>query len=107
MKHITSLDFLGGTVAIDPESVWQHLQRWLDVDTSRRCGVHRDSLGYCCRLTWDTTSKTDSGGVSARSKLGIADAVANALQAASDSAPPRFDRDAETDPMASEMPLLG
>lgn len=80
MTH--DLHFPGGVARIDPEHVWQVLQRWLDADGTRRCSVYHDSLGYCCRLTWDTASKADHGGTSARSGLGIADAVANALQKA-------------------------
>jgi len=72
------LQFPGGIVRIDPEQVWSALQAWLLVDTSRRCSVYHDSQGYCCRLTWDANGA--DGGTSARSRLGIADAVANALQ---------------------------
>lgn len=74
-------DFPGGPVAIDPECVWRQLQAWLDEEPTRRSSVYRDALGYCCRLTWDGQSKSDAGGNCARSRLGIADAVANALQA--------------------------
>lgn len=76
------LMFPGGLARIDSEHVWTVLQRWLLADGSRRCSVYHDSLGYCCRLTWDNVSKVDSGGTSARSGLGIGDAVGNALQAA-------------------------
>jgi len=77
---VTHLEFPGGPVAIDTTRVWSQLQDWLDLDTSRRASVYRDSLGYCCRLTWDAESKRDPGGSCARSNLGIGDAVANALQ---------------------------
>jgi hypothetical protein len=43
-----------------------------------------DHQGYLCRLTWDAVGKWDQGGTTARSSLGIADALANALQAAKD-----------------------
>lgn len=79
---MTALQFPGGVAVVDTERVWRELQRWLEQDGSRRCSVYRDSQGYCCRLTWDNATKADSGGCSARSGLGIADAVANALQAA-------------------------
>jgi hypothetical protein len=65
--------------------VWAKLQEWLTLDSSRRCTVGCDSIGYQCRLSWDTLTKPDPGGVAARSRLGIADAVANALQAATES----------------------
>ncbi len=79
---MTTLHFAGGPVTLDPNRVWLELQKWLDQDTSRRSSLGHDSQGYCCRLTWDGADKRDPGGCSARSQLGIADAVANALQAA-------------------------
>jgi hypothetical protein len=77
-------DFPGGPVTIDTERVWRALREWLEADHTRLCSVRADKLGYVCRLTWDYTDeqlgRVVSGACAARSRLGLADAVANALQ---------------------------
>lgn len=79
---MTALLFPGGIAIVDPEHIWRELQRWLEASASRRCNIFCDSLGYGCRLTRDSTGQDDPGFCLARSQLGLADAVANALQAA-------------------------
>ena len=79
---MSTLQFPGGIAVIDEKKVWQYLSAWICRNEQRgaSCTFARapQSDQFVCFLALDL----ETAHWEARSRLSIADAVANALQAA-------------------------
>lgn len=75
---MTELCFPAGVVRIDESAIWRKLSDWLGAGSHRDVQMKRSAaLGdYVCRLN------NDGAEIVGRSKLSVADALAQALQIA-------------------------